>query len=286
MTILYEPKGRAREYAPLAVNLYSGCTHGCRYCYVPTIPPYKFKPDARAAFHACANPRRDVIRQLERDCRKRPGNGERVLFCFTTDPYQDANNEHDLTRQAIEVLHAAGYNVQVLTKGGKNALRDLEVFLPSDAFAATMTLLSPEHSRKWEPGAAVPEERMETLELFHAAGIPTWVSLEPVLNPDSALEIIRQTHSFVDLFKVGKLNHHKLAERFDWRAFGIAAVDLLESLSKSYYIKDDLRAFFEDVELGPHHVTVTDIEHAPLVKHEAQVMLPMMMPMPNLANSM
>ena len=26
MNVIYEPKGRAREYAPLACNLYMGCT--------------------------------------------------------------------------------------------------------------------------------------------------------------------------------------------------------------------------------------------------------------------
>jgi DNA repair photolyase len=31
MRIIYEPKGRALEYAPLAVNLYRGCSHGCDY---------------------------------------------------------------------------------------------------------------------------------------------------------------------------------------------------------------------------------------------------------------
>ena len=38
MKIIYEPKGKALEYAPLACNLYKGCPHGCRYCYGPTLP--------------------------------------------------------------------------------------------------------------------------------------------------------------------------------------------------------------------------------------------------------
>ena len=29
MKIIYEPKGKAKEYADLAINLYKGCTHGC-----------------------------------------------------------------------------------------------------------------------------------------------------------------------------------------------------------------------------------------------------------------
>ena len=29
MTIVYKPRGRAREYAALASNLYAGCAHAC-----------------------------------------------------------------------------------------------------------------------------------------------------------------------------------------------------------------------------------------------------------------
>jgi excisionase family DNA binding protein len=30
---IYIPGGPAREYAELALNIYTGCTHACRYCY-------------------------------------------------------------------------------------------------------------------------------------------------------------------------------------------------------------------------------------------------------------
>ena len=33
MSVIYEPKGKAREYSPLALNLYLECQHGCKYCY-------------------------------------------------------------------------------------------------------------------------------------------------------------------------------------------------------------------------------------------------------------
>ena len=33
--VVYEPRGKAREYSPLAANLYSGCSHQCKYCYAP-----------------------------------------------------------------------------------------------------------------------------------------------------------------------------------------------------------------------------------------------------------
>lgn len=34
---IYEPRGRAREYGELAVNIYTGCNHGCSYCYAPAV---------------------------------------------------------------------------------------------------------------------------------------------------------------------------------------------------------------------------------------------------------
>ena len=32
MGMIYEPRGRAREYSPLALNVYNKCDHFCRYC--------------------------------------------------------------------------------------------------------------------------------------------------------------------------------------------------------------------------------------------------------------
>jgi DNA repair photolyase len=270
MAIIYEPKGRAREYASLAVNHYTGCTHGCRYCYVPTIPPYKYAEEARAAFHACGNPRARVVEQLKAEVKKNPGNGQRVLLSFTTDPYQQANEEYGITRQVIDTLHGGGYNVQVLTKGGLRSLVDRDLFTHRDAYAATMTFLDDKSSREWEPNAALPSERIYALHMFHASKVPTWVSLEPVLDPAAALEIIRETHSFVDLFKIGKLNHHPPESQINWREFGIQAVELCENLNVHYYIKDDLRATFSEVTLGPRHVTAAQIEGVKPTPHPMQ----------------
>ena len=265
--MLYVPKGRAREYAPLAVNHYKGCSHRCSYCYVPTIPPYKFSKTARADFHANPHPRKNVIRQLERDCRKRPGRGERVLLSFTTDPYQPLDTEFRLTRQVIQTLHLHGYAVQVLTKGGSRALGDLDIFTPQDAFATTVTCLDNQASRVWEPGAALPADRIDTLIAFHNAGIPTWISLEPVLDPDIALEIIRQTQEYVDLFKIGKLNYHPLAASIDWRTFGLAAADLCESFNVQYYLKKDLVTYFPaGWASGPCQTTVAELEQHSVVQ--------------------
>ena len=257
MPIIYQPKVRALEYAPLAANLYTGCAHGCKYCYVPTIPPWKF--GERALFHANPRPRNGALETLQRECQKTPGNGRRVLLSFTTDPYQQIDQRYRITRKAIHALHVGGYGVEILTKGGFRALHDLDVFTPADRFATTMTLLDPTQSAEWEPLAALPEDRIYTLAAFHNRGIPTWVSLEPVLDPAAALQIIRETFTFVDLFKIGKLNHHPLADLIDWRGFAIAAIELCESLHVRYYVKVDLAAHVRDVPFGAFRVKAEDV---------------------------
>ena len=94
-------------------------------------------------------------------------------------------------------------------------------------------------SAELEPGAASPSDRAKALRLAHSLGIRTWVSLEPVIKPEDTLALIRCTHEYVDLYKVGKLNHR--ANDTDWKAFGIAAEALLKERGKAHYIKHDLR---------------------------------------------
>lgn len=238
--LIYEPAGRAREYAPLALNLYRGCSHGCLYCYAPDA----CRTD-RAAFHARPAVRVDLIAKLERELAKTPTAAQRdpVLLCFTTDPYQPLAAETHVTRRAIELLHEHGYPVHVLTKGGMRAAADFDLLgsVPGDAFATTLTFIDPADSARWEPSAAAPADRLEAIATARTQGITTWVSLEPVIDTEQTLDVIRATHHHVDLFKVGTLNHHELAKTIDWPAFAARVVALLEELGATYYIKNDLR---------------------------------------------
>jgi len=81
------------------------------------------------------------------------------------------------------------------------------------------------------------------LRKTHELGITTWVSLEPVIDPAESIEIIRQTHTFVDLFKVGKLNYHPRGKEIDWRKFLQECIATLKQYGCQYYIKKDLRRY-------------------------------------------
>jgi len=236
---IYEPRGRAGEYAPLAVNLYNGCGHGCTYCYAPDAT---FQD--RKEFYT-GQPRPNIIEKLMKDAPKAAADGAKgnVLLCFTCDPYQPINDIHQLTRRAILILHSHCFNVTILTKGGRRAEADFDLLLPGDEFATTLTFWDSQKSLQWEPYAATPVERIQSLKIAHSRSIRTWVSLEPVIEPKETLELIRMTHTFVDLFKVGTLNNHPHASKIDWPKFANDATNLLEELDCRFYLKKDLRRY-------------------------------------------
>jgi DNA repair photolyase len=242
--IIYAPKGQAGEYAPLATNPFTGCGHKCRYCYVPHV----LKID-RPTFDAQAVPRKDYLKRLTADAIKyqQAGIREQVMLSFTTDPYNPFDVETQITRQALVILRSYGLGFCTLTKGGRRALRDIDLFRPHrDAFATTLTSLDPEFSLKWEPGAAEPADRIATLREFHDRGIYTWVSLEPVLDTKAALEIIQRTRDFVDLYKIGRANYLPMTKVTDWKTFTYEVVDLCTRLGVRHYIKKDLQPYLPE----------------------------------------
>lgn len=253
-SIIYAPRGQAGEYAPLATNPYRGCGHKCAYCYVPSVLRI-----TRAQFDEGAEPRPNFLAALEKDAAKyqRAGITEQVMLSFTTDPYHPFDSS--LTRGVLLKLMEYGMGFCTLTKGGARALRDLDLFRPErDAFATTLTALEDAFSLKWERGAALPGERIDTLRRFHEAGIFTWVSLEPTLDTDTSIRIIEATHEFVDLYKIGRANYLPMTYTTDWQDYTLRVLDTVNRLDVKHYIKKDLQGFLpagypNPLRIAQHH---------------------------------
>jgi len=240
MNVVYEPKGRAREYSALACNLYRGCTHGCRYCYAPACMRTSLEK-----WHANASPRTNVIDLFLKDARQLRGDKRKILFSFLSDPYQPLEATEKLTFQALEIVNMYRLKSQILTKGGQLATRDLDLMSSCGTeLGVTICFANDTKRHEWEPDAAPISERISLLKAAHERGIHTWVSLEPVIDPEEALQVIRLTHHWVDRWKVGKLNHMKAVEQsVDWKKFRLDVEGLLQEVGAAYYIKDDLRTY-------------------------------------------
>jgi len=262
MEIIYAPSGRAMEYAEtdqgigdgLAVNVYSGCGHGCRYCYVPATTFWRTSGgsyrERRTRFHRIALPRDGALDMFRRDCRKMQSAGDRrpVTMSFTCDPYQ-AYGDHidDLTRDALIVAEECGITIHILTKGGTRAERDFDIMARNQdrgwKFGTTLCFSDDGHREYWEPFAASITDRIKAIMTARMRGIYTWVSLEPVVEPDQALTLIECLDGYVDFWKVGKLNGRDaetkdIEREIDWPKFRKEVSEALAG--RPHLIKQDL----------------------------------------------
>ncbi|MDR0913599.1 MAG: hypothetical protein LBM65_00280 [Oscillospiraceae bacterium] len=249
MSIIYEPTGMAKEYSPYACNLYIGCSHCCRYCYAP----HTLQRTADNYF-GVPQPRKDVLKYLEMDLKKKRFD-KQILLSFIGDVYCKNADNSQTTRTALKLLDYYNAPVAVLSKGGTRMLRDIDVFKEFGehiTVGSTLTFLDPVKSKQWEPGAAVPEDRLETLLTLHNAGIRTFASFEPVVEPAESLRLIERTlkDDSVDHYKVGKLNNYKgLDKGIDWQSFLAEAIVMLREAGKQIYIKKCLRDLAPNVQL-------------------------------------
>lgn len=233
-TPIYEPKGAAKEYGDLAINIYTGCNHGCYYCFAPSI----LRKDRETFSHV--EPRADIVESVRRQIEREKITGKLIHLCFTCDPYP-ADVDTAPTRDIIKIIKDSGNHVQILTKGGLRALRDFDLLDKNDNFGVTYTgypLGGLFEVSPLEPNAAPPYERLLSLARAHSRGIKTWMSCEPVLDETDIYNMITLA-GYIDLFKIGKLNYHP--SDINWKEFGIRAEQLCISEHRNYMIKDALR---------------------------------------------
>lgn len=115
---------------------------------------------------------------LQRE-RRIPG---RVFLGTICDPYQPVEAVFRLSRQVLEILGRAGFQVEVLTKSDL-ILRDLDVLkrYPGFGVELTITTLNERVRQVFEPGAVPAERRLQALARLVAAGVPATVFVGPVL---------------------------------------------------------------------------------------------------------
>lgn len=239
MKPIYVPKGKAKEYGDYAINIYTGCPHRCYYCFAPNVLHRE-----KEKFHSCVAPRENIIEETKRQIEREGITGKLIHLCFTCDPYPKGFDSTP-TREIIKIIKESGNHVQILTKNGADAMRDFDLLDSGDWFGITYagyTLTTHGYDMNAEPNASGLNDRLYALYYAHEREINTWVSAEPVLDDEDVLLAIKNC-TYVDLWKIGKLNYHP--SDIDWGAFGRMAEAALQAAGKEYYIKESLRAEME-----------------------------------------
>lgn len=230
MKPIYPPTGRAGEYGDYAINIYTGCPHGCYYCYAAKMAKRWGRDFTNV------EPRKGIVEVVKRQLDREKITGKLIHLCFTCDPYP-TGYDTSATREIIKLLKEYGNHVQILTKG--DGSRDFDLLNENDWYGITISGAV----QKREPGTLEPYDRIISLMKAHQKGIKTWVSFEPVIDSRNVLWVIETFHEYFDKVKIGKLNYYP--SDIDWGSFGREAESLCRNLGLDYYIKEDLRKEME-----------------------------------------
>ena len=194
-----------------AFNVAVGCSHGCRFCYVPSAATIKQgpklaefgvkDPDAEWGDYVLLRPWEEdkflsSLRAAENTPRSqlKPDGNRAVMYCSTTDPYQVIHHpdperqrmlgQHArrLVRRSLELIRdQSTLNVRILTRSPL-ARADFDLFKsfgPRLLFGMSLPTLRNDLSKIYEPKAPAPSQRLTTLRAAHEAGLNVYVAVAP-----------------------------------------------------------------------------------------------------------
>jgi DNA repair photolyase len=153
----------------LTFNPYTGCDHGCLYCYATSYV---------SNFSGC-HPKKDQLAAVERDAMKLKG--ETVLLSSSSDPYPTVEASLRWTRKILQILSERNCKIAITTKSNI-IIRDIDLLtkVPSTV-AFTITTDDDQLAKILEPHAPAPSQRIEAAQELIKAGIPVIVRIDPVI---------------------------------------------------------------------------------------------------------
>ncbi|MDB5686255.1 MAG: radical protein [Rhizorhabdus sp.] len=167
-----------------SINAYRGCEHGCIYCFArPTHAYHNLSPGLDFETKLFAKPLAPELLRVELakasyECRP-------MALGTNTDPYQPIEEHYRITRGILEVLSDHDHPVMITTKSAR-LIRDLDILGPMAAknlvaVMMSVTTLDSALARIMEPRASTPARRIAAIRALADAGIPTCVSVSPVV---------------------------------------------------------------------------------------------------------
>ena len=159
------------------MNLYRGCSHGCIYC------------DSRSMVYNMNHEFEDIeVKKNSLDLLKKELIKRQKAMIGTgamTDPYIPLEKDLKFVRKALELIYRYGFGFTCITKSDL-ILRDLDLLLKINektkaVVQMTLTTADDELCEILEPNVCLTSRRVDVLEKFNEAGIPTVVWLCPIL---------------------------------------------------------------------------------------------------------
>lgn len=192
-------------------NTAVGCSHGCRFCYVPSVSTIKLTPqltklgvedpdaqwgqyvylrewDEEKFLHSLLTAEHTPLDELK------PDGNRAVIYCSTTDPYQVIRHPDPkirrklgdqasyVVRRSLELIRdESTLNVRILTRSPL-ARRDFELYKSFGnrlVFGMSLPTLRNDLAKIYEPQAPAPSQRLKTLREAKEAGLHVYVAIAP-----------------------------------------------------------------------------------------------------------
>jgi len=195
--ILSESSLNSKHLCDYVINVATGCRHGCKFCYVPSTPNIRARPDMLEEEVGVRNSQKEwgsyvlyrdgLAEKLDAHLeRKRTWkNTEKgcgiVGISFSTDCYMDGR-AGGITRGVVGALAKHGKYARVLTRNPILALQDHDVFEDAGehvVVGSSIPSLDASEVGAIEPSAPTPEHRIRGLNEFNERGVRTFVSASP-----------------------------------------------------------------------------------------------------------
>lgn len=167
-----------------SINPYRGCEHGCIYCFArPSHAFLDLSPGLDFETKLVAKPNAPDL--LRAELGKRGYTVAPIAFGTNTDAYQPIERDWKIMRGCLEVLSETNHPLTITTKSDR-VVRDIDLLEPMAArqlvaVAMSITSLEPKLAMTIEPRAPSPAKRLAAIKALSAAGIPTYVSVSPVI---------------------------------------------------------------------------------------------------------
>jgi len=200
MVKAYELKAKSILYrtkipdADWAANYYSGCGHGCVYCYARFISRYRKKKEKWGKF---VDVKINAPELLAKESKGKKGS---IILCTCADPYQPLERKYQLTRKVLRALDP-NLKLIILTKSDL-ITRDVDLFrrFKSCELGLTITTLDEKIRRVFEPFASSSQARVNALKKLKQEGFYTYCFIGPILPYLTDLEeVIRAVAPYADM---------------------------------------------------------------------------------------
>jgi DNA repair photolyase len=224
-----------------AFNIAVGCSHACRFCYVPSAATIKQGP--RLKLYGISDADQEwgsyvLLRQWDETkflsslrsaentpaYKLKPDGNRAVIYCSTTDPYQvihhpeparqkelGAAARYLVTRSLELIRDRSTLNVRILTRSPLAKL-DFDLFKSFGTrllFGMSLPTMRNDLARIYEPKAPSPSKRFATLLAAKTAGLHVYVAIAPTY-PECDREDLYRTLSAVSKLEPVTIFHEPI----------------------------------------------------------------------------